>query len=92
MGTTNKEKLLSMKKKIEGASAELSKLEGKQSSIMEQLEDQFNCKTIKQANALLEQTQKDIADLDKQIQKGVDALEQDYDFDIDEDDDEDDED
>ena len=75
----NERQLLDLKKKIDQTKSEISSLKGKQELLMQQLEQQFGCTTLKQAEKKAESLQVDIDNLDLQIKKGVQELESKYD-------------
>ena len=63
------EKIKGWKDEIENAKAEKNQLEGKLSSIKEQLSTQFDCKTVEEAQKLKEKYSVEIVDLESVIEK-----------------------
>lgn len=76
----NEKKLLELKDKIEDAKTKLNKLEGMKSNYMDRLNEEFKCKTLKEAETKLIQLDKDIDELQEKINKGIKELEESYDF------------
>ena len=69
---------MDLKEKIDLMKSEISSLKGKQELLMQQLNDQYGCTTIKQAEKKVETLQKDVDNLDQQIRKGIQELETHY--------------
>ena len=75
----NERQLLDLKNKIDQTKSDISSLKGKLELLTQQLKDQWNCTTIKQAEKKMESLQADIDNLETQIEKGVQELEEKYD-------------
>ncbi len=73
-------RLLSLKQQIDDAKTEISQLEGRKANLLERLEEQWGCKTIKEAEKKLEEMTEQIESLDKKIQAGITKLEEEYEF------------
>jgi len=71
-------KLLGYKKEIEQAKADLSKTEGKLEQLLEELQDKFECKTVKQAQAKLKKIEKEISGKEEGLQKAIDEFDATY--------------
>lgn len=71
---TEKE-LLALKQEITGATSEIAKLEGQKELLMKQLKDTYGVDSIKKADAKVAKLEKEIADLDKQIDAETEELE-----------------
>lgn len=74
----NKNDLLALKTEIEDAKIEVSKLEGKHSYLLQQLVDQFGCKTIEDAEKKVKKLEKQISALSDQIETATIELEEKY--------------
>lgn len=70
--------LLELKKKIETTKIEISTLKGRQDILMQQLKDQWGCDSIKQAEDKLLSLQKEVENLDAQIDQGLYELDAEY--------------
>lgn len=77
----NEKELLKIKERIDDAKSEINKLEGKQASLLDQLKEQFNCSSIKEAEKQLDKQSKQIEELEQQIEEGVAELKNKYNFD-----------
>jgi len=74
---TEKE-LYKLKEKVEKAKTEVSELNGHKSALMKQLEKEWGCKTVPEAEKKLETMKKEVAKLDKDIEAGIEELEEKY--------------
>ena len=77
----DKDKLLQIKEEIEQAKTQVSQLKGRKEYLLQQLNDEWGCSTVKAARVKLDKMKKEIQDLDSKIEKGVQELEDTYDFD-----------
>ena len=77
----DKDKLLEIKEQIDQAKTQISQLKGRKEYLIQQLNDEWGCSSVKEAKAKLEEMKEQIQDLDSKIQKGIKELEQEYDFD-----------
>ena len=75
---TEKE-LLQLKEKIDSAKIEVAELNGQKKRTLQQLKDDWNCKTVEDANALLEKLKDEIEQIDIGIQNGILELQEKYD-------------
>lgn len=74
------EKLLDMKEKIQKAKTEKAELGGQIKEKKAQLEKEFGCKTIPQAEKKMKKLQEEIAKMEQELEKGVEKLEADHDW------------
>ena len=71
-------KLLRLKHKIDEAKTEKAQLEGKLETLMSQLEKDFGCATVEDAQDRLEDMNAEIKELTKEIEEGVANLQDKY--------------
>lgn len=76
----DKNQLLELKNQIEKASQEVNKLEGRKEHLLQQLEKDWECKTIPQARKKLEKMKEQIKELEQKIKEGISELEEKYEF------------
>lgn len=76
----DKQDLLDLKKRIDEAKEDISKLEGRKAGYLETLKEQFKCNSVKDANELLEKMDRNIKDLEEEIKTGLEQLEEEFDF------------
>lgn len=81
MKTVTVEQLNRWKTQIETAKQEIAEIKGQQKSIMKRLADEFDCKSIKQAEKLLQQLDVELLADKEKIENKVKELEELYDFD-----------
>ena len=72
------QQLLDLKEQVDEAKTKVSELTGQQTALMKQLKDDWDCKTIKEAEEKLQAMEKSISVLDKKIEKGIKELEEMY--------------
>lgn len=72
------EQLFDLKDQIDTAKQKASELKGRKDALMKQLKDDWNCKTIKEAEILSKKKEKEIKELDTQIEEGLQTLEENY--------------
>lgn len=70
-----------LKSKIDTAKEKVAQLEGRKAYLLQELEQKWECPTLKQAHSKLNQLKKKAEKLDKQIQDGLARLEEKYDLD-----------
>lgn len=75
--STEKE-LLELKEKVDKAKSQLSEAKGRKEYLVQQLQDDWDCTTVKQANKLLEQMENDLEQLDEQIEEKMEEIEEKY--------------
>ena len=75
-----KDQLIELKEQIDTAKQQVSQLEGRKDYLMQQLKEQWKCTTISAAEKKVKELEKEISDLDTQIQDGVKELEEKYEF------------
>jgi hypothetical protein len=68
--------LLDLKAKITTAKNKATGLRGQRDYLMQQLADDWECKTVKEAEAKVKQFDADIAKLDKKIEEGIAEIEE----------------
>ena len=73
-------RLTELKDRIKETKQQKAKLEGKMQALFEQLDDQYECKTIKQATELKESMEVEVDTLEKEVKEGLDELESKYDW------------
>jgi polyhydroxyalkanoate synthesis regulator phasin len=67
--------LLRLKEQIDTAKTKASELGGQKDYLMQELNKQYGCKTVEQAETKLEELEETIEDLDNQIKNGLSKLE-----------------
>lgn len=70
--------LLRLKDKVDSAQATGQQLKGQKKAILEQLDDDFDCKTTKAAKKKVKELKSNIADVDNEIDKEVKVIEEKY--------------
>lgn len=78
--TVTKQDLLDLKDKIEDAKNKRAELTGTNKHLLEQLKEDWNCSSIKQALKKEESIDKEIDKLEHSKSKGIQELKQKYDF------------
>ena len=73
--------LLDLKDSIEKKKLELSKLEGRREHLLEQLMNDWQCKTVDEAKKTLQRLKQQRQQLEVKIQEALDKLEETYEFD-----------
>lgn len=73
-----KRQLLELKEKIDVAKSEVATLQGRQDYLMQQLQEQWDCKTVKMAEKKVEELQVSIDNIDIEIEKGINELKSKY--------------
>ncbi len=73
-----KKQLLELKEKIDVTKSEVATLKGRQDYLMQQLQEQWDCKTIKMAEKKVEELQVSIDNIDIEIEKGINELKSKY--------------
>lgn len=72
------QELLNLKEKVDKAKTTVSELTGQLNALKKQLKDNWDCKTIEEAEEKLKNMEKNISILEKKIDKGVKELEEKY--------------
>ena len=75
------DRLLKMKKKIEDGEKEQANLQGRIDSLFEQLEKEFNVKSIEEAESLMKELEDKIDKMDEDLKRMTTELEKAYDWD-----------
>ena len=70
------QELLNLKRDIDTAKGEVSELKGREKRLMEQLADDWTCKTVKEAEKKITTMEGEITQLDHKIRQGVEELEE----------------
>jgi len=73
-------RLMNMKKEASDAAEEASELRGRISQIETTLKEEFGCKTVNEANRLLEKLKTEAEELEKEILTGLKEIKEVYDF------------
>jgi peptidoglycan hydrolase CwlO-like protein len=72
------QQLLDLKEEVDDAKTKVSELTGQQTALMKQLKEDWDCKTIQEAEEKLETMEKNITILENKIKKGTKELEEKY--------------
>jgi chromosome segregation ATPase len=72
------DELMSMKEEIDDAKIKVSELNGQLKYLKEQLDTQFGCKTVEEAEKLIKEKDVEIQKLNKQLEEGCAELEEQY--------------
>ncbi len=75
------EKLLKMKEKVEKAKISKAQAKGRLEQLMSGLAEKHGCKTLKSAETKLKKLDATIAKAKKELEEGIEELEEAYDFD-----------
>jgi len=70
--------LLVIKNKLESAKKEEITLKARKSLLMEELNDKYGCKTIKDAKCEIKKLETRIADMEKEIDDAIEVLEHEF--------------
>jgi hypothetical protein len=70
------QELLKIKAHIEKAKTEVAKLEGQVEQLCRQRSSEFGCATDAEANAYIKELEADVARLEKEIEEGVQAIQE----------------
>ena len=74
------QELLEIKEQIERAKSNASELEGRKTLLLEQLENNWKCKTVEEGDKKVKKLEKELEDLEKKIDTAIKELEEKYDF------------
>jgi phage shock protein A len=72
------QQLLDLKEEVDDAKTKVSELTGQQTALMKQFKEDWDCKTIQEAEEKLETMEKNITILESKIKKGTKELEEKY--------------
>lgn len=72
----DEKELLKLKDQIESAKVRAAELKGRQDHLLEELETKWDCKTIEQAEKMLENLQDEIETVDGQIDAKLTEIEE----------------
>ncbi len=72
--------LLELKVQIDQAKEKLSELKGRKQILMDTLEKEWGCKTVKQAERRMNKVKQEKEALKEEEEKGIKELEENYDF------------
>jgi len=78
MGTLTEKGLFKLKESIEQAKTNISKIEGSQQTLLEQLQNDWGCSSIEEAEKKLGVIKKKIDRLSTQIKEGIEEIEEKY--------------
>lgn len=67
--------LIDLQEEIEERKTQKAQLEGERNAILKQLKEDWGCKTVKQAEALITEKEQEITDLEADIETGLEELE-----------------
>jgi uncharacterized phage infection (PIP) family protein YhgE len=70
------QQLLQLKRQVDEAKSTVNQLKGHKQALMKQLNDDWACNTIEEAEKKLSKMDKEIDDLDSQINEGIKKLEE----------------
>ena len=74
----NEKDLLKMKERITSTKTEVAKLTGQRTYLMKELEEQWECSSLKEASAKLAEMEAETEALDKKIQRGIKEIQEKY--------------
>lgn len=69
------EELIELQEEIEERKTQKAQLEGERNAILKQLQEEWNCKTVKQAQQLIEEKELEISRLEGEIENEMEELE-----------------
>jgi hypothetical protein len=72
--------LLEIKEQIERAKSNASELEGRKTLLLEQLDNNWKCKTAEEGAKKVKKLEKELEELEKKIADAIKELEEKYDF------------
>ena len=72
--------LLDLKKKIDRAKTEVSELTGQRNALMKQLREEYNCKSLEEADKELQRMEREVTKLESQIETGMKDLQEKYEW------------
>jgi len=75
MNNMKTEKLIELQEEIEERKTQKAQLEGEKNAIVKQLKEDFGCKSVKQAEALIKEKESDVAKLEDELEEGLEELE-----------------
>jgi predicted transcriptional regulator len=70
--------LLKLKEDIEEAKEKFQQLKGQKNALMQQLKEEWDCTTIKEAHKILKKLEIEVEEISNEIVKGLDELEKKY--------------
>lgn len=74
----DEKELLKLKEEINDAKNETSELKGQEKYLMKELKDNWKCSTIQDAKTTLNDLEKEIKQIDKKIEEGIQELKEQY--------------
>lgn len=75
----DKDELLELKERIDKAKTKVSQLEGRKETLLQQLQDDWECDTVEEAEEKLEELESEAEALEEKIQEGIKHLKEKYD-------------
>lgn len=76
----NAAKLIKMKQKIEESRNRIAVAKGQRKELLKRLEEEFGCKSLKEAKAKLKELANTAGKLEAKIEKGISELEKSHDW------------
>lgn len=76
----NEQELLKIKEQIEEAKGEVSELQGRKKYLLQELKENWGCKTVDEAFEKIELLKKQVEDIENKIATEVGKLKNEYDF------------
>ena len=70
------EEVIALKEEIDECKTEKAQLEGEQKAILKQLEEDWDCKSVKQAEKKMKEMEQEIKQLEVEIEEGLQELEE----------------
>jgi predicted nuclease with TOPRIM domain len=70
--------LLKLKEDIEEAKEKFQQFKGQKNALMQQLKEEWDCTTIKDAHKILKKLEIEVEEISNEIVKGLDELEKKY--------------
>ena len=74
----NEKQLLELKDAVDGAKTKVSELTGQNNALMNQLKNDWECKTIQEAEKKLKTMDDELTSIDKEIETKIKELEEKY--------------
>lgn len=74
----NEKQLIDLKKQIEVTKSSVSEMKGQRTALLNQLKKDFNCKSVEEGQAKLEELETVLESTDKKIKKGLQEIEENY--------------
>lgn len=72
------QQLLKLKREVDEAKQKVSELKGQRIALMKQLQTDWECKTVEEAERKLKSMTKEVEKISSSIEEGIEALEETY--------------